>query len=43
MGLANARERLRILYGNAAALVVENHGADSVRAEMRIPLSRELP
>jgi len=38
IGLANARERLRLLYGSAAALVVENDGAERVRANISIPL-----
>jgi signal transduction histidine kinase len=41
IGLANARERLRLLYGNAARLVVANQDAERVRAEISIPVSGE--
>ncbi|MGO4882136.1 MAG: sensor histidine kinase [Bryobacteraceae bacterium] len=39
MGLDNARERLRLLYGNAASLVLRNQGPDAVVAEISIPLA----
>jgi LytS/YehU family sensor histidine kinase len=39
MGLENARERLRLLYGNTASLVLRNSGTDAVVAEISIPLS----
>ena len=39
LGLDNARERLRLLYGNAASLVLRNYDGDSVVAEISIPLS----
>jgi hypothetical protein len=38
LGLDNARERLRLLYGNAASLVLRNYDADSVVAEISIPV-----
>lgn len=37
MGLENARERLRLLYGGAAKLELHNQGEDSVLAEVMIP------
>ena len=39
MGLDNAKERLRLLYGSAASLVLRNYDNDSVVAEISIPLS----
>ena len=39
LGLDNARQRLRILYGSAASLVLRNYDSDSVVAEISIPLS----
>ena len=39
VGLDNAKERLRLLYGNAASLVLRNYDSDSVVAEISIPLS----
>jgi len=39
MGLDNAKERLQLLYGNAASLVLRNYDNDSVVAEISIPLS----
>jgi len=39
LGLDNARERLRLLYGSAASLVLRNYDGDSVVAEISIPLS----
>jgi len=41
IGLENSRERLRLLYGNAASLDVRNDGADSVIAELSIPSHTE--
>jgi signal transduction histidine kinase len=38
LGLDNARERLRLLYGNAASLVLRNYDSDSVVAEISIPV-----
>jgi two-component system, LytTR family, sensor kinase len=38
IGLANARERLRLLYGGAATLKLENRMPDSVVAEIDIPV-----
>jgi hypothetical protein len=40
VGLDNARERLRLLYGAGASLVLRNSGSDTVVAEISIPLSR---
>ncbi|MGH9414718.1 MAG: sensor histidine kinase [Terriglobales bacterium] len=37
LGLENARERLRLLYGEAAHLAVHNQGPDSVLAEVVLP------
>jgi hypothetical protein len=42
LGLANARERLRLLYGGAASLVLTNYGADSVLAEISIPADSQI-
>jgi LytS/YehU family sensor histidine kinase len=39
LGLENARERLRLLYGNAASLILRNYDATSVIAEVSIPLT----
>ena len=38
LGLDNARERLRLLYGDAASLVLRNYDSDSVVAEISIPV-----
>jgi len=38
LGLDNARERLRLLYGDAASLVLRNYVSDSVVAEISIPV-----
>jgi hypothetical protein len=43
IGLENSRERLRLLYGDAAYLVLRNDGADSVVAEISIPSHTEAP
>lgn len=40
IGLANARERLRLLYGDHAALELRNDDPDSVLAEITIPVQR---
>jgi hypothetical protein len=40
IGLMNVRERLRLLYGDGAALVLRNDGSDSVLAEITIPVQR---
>jgi hypothetical protein len=37
IGLANAQERLRLLYGEAASLKLGNCGPDSVLAEISLP------
>jgi hypothetical protein len=37
IGLANARERLRLLYGEKASLKLENRGAQDVAAMVTIP------
>ena len=37
VGLANVRERLRILYGERASLQLKNHGSDRVAATVLIP------
>ena len=37
VGLANCRERLRVLYGNAAALDVRNDGTAGVLASISLP------
>ena len=38
VGLANARERLRLQYGGAASLRVENEGPGHVVARVELPL-----
>lgn len=40
IGLVNVRERLRLLYGSEAGLVLRNQGTDSVLAEITIPVKR---
>lgn len=40
VGLANARERLRLLYGDAATLTLRDDGAHAVVADVRIPQPR---
>jgi LytS/YehU family sensor histidine kinase len=40
IGLINVRERLFLLYGSTAALVLRNQGTDSVLAEISIPVKR---
>lgn len=39
MGLENIRQRLRLLYGDSASLVLRNQDADFVIAEVSIPLA----
>lgn len=41
IGLENARERLRLLYGDSASLILHNVGTDSVAAEISIPAHPE--
>ena len=43
IGLVNARERLRLLYGNEAALVLRNDGDNSVVAEITVPVRGSSP
>lgn len=38
VGMQNARERLQLLFGDRATLTLHNHGAATVRAEIRLPL-----
>ena len=40
MGLDNIRQRLQLLYGDAASLVLRNLDADFVIAEVSIPLAK---
>jgi LytS/YehU family sensor histidine kinase len=40
MGLENIRQRLRLIYGDAASLVLRNENADFVIAEVSIPIAR---
>ncbi len=42
IGLQNSRERLRLLYGDAAHLDLHNDGADSVVAEISMPSHAEV-
>lgn len=39
LGLENARERLRLLYGAKASLTVRNNGSQSVIAEVSLPVA----
>jgi two-component system LytT family sensor kinase len=41
IGLENSRERLRLLYGNTASIVLRNEGPGSVLAEVSLPLRAE--
>ncbi|HEV2987165.1 MAG TPA: histidine kinase [Candidatus Angelobacter sp.] len=43
LGLMNATERLRLLYGDRAALVLRNDGPGSVLAEITIPVQGSTP
>ena len=40
VGLANAAERLKLLFGNAATLTLQSKTPDTVTAEMTIPIVR---
>jgi LytS/YehU family sensor histidine kinase len=39
LGLGNCRERLRVLYGDAARVVMQNHGPAGVEAAIALPWS----
>lgn len=41
VGLKNSRERLKLLFGEAASVTVENTSSDSVTAKIEIPIGRE--
>ena len=41
VGLKNSRERLKLLFGEAASVVVQNASSDSVTAKIEIPIGRE--
>jgi LytS/YehU family sensor histidine kinase len=41
--LADLRDRLRLLYGDAASLTVASAPAGGCRVELRIPLERSQP
>jgi signal transduction histidine kinase len=43
IGLENARERLRLLFGDDAALTLDNGDADTVVATVRLPNERPVP
>lgn len=43
IGLRNARERLELLFGPRAGLVLEPDGPDRVRATLRLPVSPPCP
>jgi LytS/YehU family sensor histidine kinase len=40
-GLKNSRERLKLLFGEAASVVVQNASPDSVTAKIEIPIRGE--
>jgi two-component system sensor histidine kinase AlgZ len=42
VGLENVRQRLKLLYGDAASVVLRNQGADFVIAEVSIPLAKSV-
>jgi sensor histidine kinase YesM len=42
VGLANVRERLRILYGNRAQLVIEAPLTGGTRSSIRIPYAPDI-
>jgi len=42
LGLANVRERLRILYGNRAQLVIEAPLTGGTRASIRLPYAPDI-
>ena len=41
VGLKNSRERLKLLFGEAASVIVQNASSDSVTAKIEIPIERE--
>jgi sensor histidine kinase YesM len=41
VGLKNSRERLKLLFGEAASVIVQNTSFDSVTARIEIPIGRE--
>ena len=41
LGLKNSRERLKLLFGEAASVTVQNASSDSVTAKIEIPIERE--
>jgi LytS/YehU family sensor histidine kinase len=41
VGLKNSRERLKLLFGEAASVTVQNTSSDSVTAKIEIPIGRE--
>jgi sensor histidine kinase YesM len=41
VGLKNSRERLKLLFGEAASVTVQNASSDSVTAKIEIPIRRE--
>lgn len=41
VGLKNSRERLKLIFGEAASVTVQNASADSVTAKIEIPIRRE--
>ena len=41
VGLKNSRERLKLLFGEAASVTVQNASSDSVTAKIEIPIGRE--
>lgn len=43
IGLANARERLRLLYGQDATLTLASQGTDSVQADLSLPVEQREP
>ena len=42
VGLENVRQRLKLLYGDAASVVLRNQGAEFVVAEVSIPLAKSV-
>jgi sensor histidine kinase YesM len=41
VGLKNSRQRLKLLFGEAASVTVQNASSDSVTAKIEIPIRRE--
>lgn len=41
VGLKNSRERVRLIFGEAASIVVQNSSSDSVTAKIEIPIRGE--